>query len=204
MYRLKRILYILVFLNAFRIIYSCCNCDNNIYYFDLKTVTVKALDNSLDWPVIVEDTTLKRNAVAFEVWLSDEEISEWASNNTGFGFNELYANGCDCGSSYKAKQTIDSIQIISIGKYSEDIYQNQVVNEFCYAEPIYNSGFPDLYISIDELVNSLNDLVLYDSMVYKFRIVLNSRSIYRSAHFDFKIYLSDSSVISRDIAVVIE
>ncbi|MBN1117428.1 MAG: DUF5034 domain-containing protein [Bacteroidales bacterium] len=167
----------------------------------MKTVTVKALDNSQEWPVIAEDTTLHRNAVAFEVWLSDEEVSEWACLTNSYGYNELYA--CECVSSYKAKQNIDSIQIISIGKYNEDIYQNQIINKFCFAESVYNSTLSDLYISMDELVESLNNLVLSGSMVYKFRIFLNSRSIYRSAHFDFKIYLSDGSIISRDIQIII-
>lgn len=199
--RLKKVLLFLFLLSLFRLLNNCCSCDNTLIYFDIKKLYVSGLDNSGSYPVSNSDT-LHHNAIAFEIWLSDSNSTQWACTPAKFGFEQ--ALGCECDNSFKANQTIDSIQIINLGRFNENIEPGQIINEFClaYPDPYFEPG--ELYITIPELLENINQQILSDSRIYKFQLFLTEKSIHRNATFSFKVFLSDGTMLSKNIQLALK
>jgi hypothetical protein len=194
---------ILIFLLGFtlRIIYSCCECENNIQRYSINNIIIQNIDNSGIYTKPAGDT-LYRNAVAFEITLNNNEFSYSTYESYGTtGFSTIFA--CDCNTYFQVLNKIDSITIITENNINfEYPAQTDITDLFVAFSPLQQNEFTSIYRPINEVIEQLNESTQFNDNFLKFQCFLTIPVDYNEISFQFNIYLSDKTLVSKNTSII--
>jgi hypothetical protein len=194
---------ILLFLTGFilRVVYSCCECENNVQSYSINNIFIQNIDNTGEYIKPAGDT-LNRNAVAFEITLNNKEFSDNAYacfSSTGFAVTMA----CECNTYFEVLNKIDSITIISQSNINFDYpAQTNVTNLFVAFSPLQQNEFTSIYKSIDEVIEQLNESNSFINNYLKLQCFLTIPVDYNAISFQFNIFLSDKTFISKNTPII--
>lgn len=194
---------ILLFLIGFtlRIIYSCCECDQNVQHYSINNIVIQNIDNS-GTNIKPAGDTLNRNAIAFEITLNNNEYSDNTKACYGSsGFSAIIA--CDCNAYFKVLNKIDSITIITQSNINFDYQaQTDITNLFVAFSPLHQNEFTDIYRPINEVIDQLNKSNQFIDNYLRFKCFLTIPVDNNMISFQFNIYLSDKTLISKKTPII--
>ena len=190
MKRTQKVILFILFVFTIRLVLSCCDCNNTVETFDLTEVEIYPIDNTGTYPQPSNDT-LFREAIAFEIIIGSNQMQEFACGKSNFGsFNEAMA--CECEIYYKSNQTIDSITVFTNSELSFIYPDSTDLSDVFYASEINPEYSDNLYLTLNELVEEINNYQLANSMQYKFQVFLDKIYIDENiASFTFNFHLSN-------------
>jgi len=179
-----------------RIFSSCCNCDDNIFYFDYDAVIVNNIDNSGQWSKPSNVDSMSYNSVAFEVQIAGNNLTANKSNSLNFnGFKQLSAQSCNCDEKFIPNQTISNIKITTLENINDEYCCNDDVTVLFLVNNCANcDDIGSFYLTIENLTNRINT-DLYNSPLNTFLIYLKEPIENSKAKFEIEVSFSDGSSI---------
>lgn len=201
MRRKYRILFLFVTGFILRFIFSCCECENNTIAFTINNILIQNLDNSSEYIKPAGDT-LNRDAVAFEIILNNNELSdELVANNLSIGFSHAIA--CECNTFYEPTNKIDSIVIVAQSRINAEYGpQTDVSDLFVGFLPETQNSQTNIYQSLDKVIEQLNQTKTFNNNFLKIQLFFTTSVDSSSISFQLKIFLSDESIISKETSII--
>ncbi len=164
---IKKVLIIILAFNVISLIQSCCTEE---YQYKWTDFSIGILDNSGEYPVLIENKEVNKKALGLRVTFQDTVI--YLAQNFKL-MNECYATSC--GETYTRTNNLSTIKIITVLDYSSKYPKDSDITKLFMARESGNTKSP--YISIAQIISNVNG------------------SSYNYGYRDFDLYLIDTTAI---------
>lgn len=155
--RIKKATLIIVIVFLIRVLFSCCDCQTPTeYQYSYDYFSVYNLDNSGASPTISETNKIPKEAYGIRLDFSFLKVSSVKRDKNSM-FPEASASDCECPPyfQYIAKDTISSIDIITINKLDEQHPANSSVAD------LFKILLDLNYITLTEFINQPETIFNY-------------------------------------------
>lgn len=143
---IKKVLIVILAVNVISLIQSCCTEE---YQYKWTDFSLNILDNSGEYPVLIENKEVNKNALGLRVTLQDTVI--YFAQNFKL-MNECYATSC--AEKYTRIHNLSTIKIITLLDYSSKYPKDSDITKLFIARESGNTK--SLYISIDQIISNVN------------------------------------------------
>lgn len=166
--------------------------------FDFNKITITNLDNTEVYVIRNDGENMYSAAVAFEVTLSDDELTASGSLiNAGTAFPGFTpASAMSPEFRYHPRQQITSVSIVTLEEMSTVIPAGSDVTEFFVAYLPRHSESDFLYIRTDELVSMINRGYFPGEPKVSFQLFCKNDIPGSRARFVISVTLSDDSILT--------
>ena len=191
---LRKILFVASLILAGQIFPACPRCDQDPVPFNYSGVSLKNLDNSLDYVRYNSTDTMYSAAVAFELSITgDAPISERKENVYG-GMQRAYAD--ECAILFSPQQSIEKISVYTLEDLSPDILLESDVTYHFLGLVYYHYTDDFLYKTLPELIEQVRPDKILSEAQMSFRIFLTREVKNDTARFRIEVSLSDGRTLT--------
>ncbi len=179
---IRKSVFILIVFHIAGLMQSCvCSCDNAPLYIDYQYLLIDNLDNADRYPMIIEEDSMKREAVAFALHIVSDTVSCYTPFSSGTIFAGAYA--CECILNFETNQQIEQISIETLNELGGDFEGQQDVTDFFVADLVRNGRA--LHSTLDQIIAEIPKNRAKDISGTSLKVYLKGTPTAEQAQFTF-------------------